>query len=76
VHTRTTMERGLLVLGVVLLAVYIGARIQSTVLAKLAVHSFEASTTTSLVSEKPDRKLSSLRINFSLWSEPRIDAYK
>jgi sortase A len=76
VHTRATIERALLVLGVVLLTIYVGARIQSTVLARLALRSFEASRTASLLAEKPERKLGSSRVNFSLWSEPRIDAYE
>lgn len=76
VCTRVTIERALLALGVVLLAIYVGVRMQSTVLAWLAVRSFEVSTTTSPISEKPDRKLGSLRVNFSLWSQPRINAYK
>jgi sortase A len=46
------------------------------VAARLAVQGFEASTTTSPISEKPARKLGSFRVNFGLWSESRMDAYK
>lgn len=76
VHTRTTMERALLFTGVVLLTIYIGARVQSTVEARLAVRSFEASMGTSPVPEMPYGKLGAARVNFSLWSEKRIDAYQ
>ena len=75
VQTRATMESGLLVLGASLLTFYAVAHIQSTVLARIAVQRFEASTT-SLTSEKPERKPDSLGVNLSLWSAPRIDAYK
>ena len=69
------MERGLLVVAAILLTFYVGALIQSTVLAQIAVQRFEASTT-SLISKKPERKLDRPDANFSLWSAPRIDAYK
>jgi sortase A len=39
------------------------------------MQSFEASTR-SPTSEKPERKLDSARVNLSLWSAARIDAYK
>ena len=69
------MERGLLVVAAILLTFYVGALIESTVLAQIAVQRFEASTT-SLISKKPERKLDRPDANFSLWSAPRIDAYK
>lgn len=72
-QTRVTIERALMALGVILFTIYVGVRIESTVLARVAVKSFEASTRTSLISKKPDRKLN---VNLSLWSERRIDAYK
>lgn len=69
------MGSGLLVLGASLLAFYAAAHIQSTVLARIAVQDFEASTR-SLPSEKRERKPESTSVNFSRWSVTRIDAYK
>jgi sortase A len=70
------MESGLLAFGASLLTFYAVAHIQSTVLARIAVQRFGASTPSSLTSKKPERKLDSPSVNFILWSEPRIDAYK
>jgi len=69
------MESGLLVLGASLLTFYAVAHIQGSVLARIAVQRFENSTT-SLTSEKPERKPESPGVNLSLWSVTRIDAYK
>ena len=74
-QTRTTMESGLVTLGASLLTFYAVAHIESTVLARIGVQYFEASTT-SPTSKKPERKLDSPGVNFGLWSAPRIDAYK
>jgi len=76
IRTRALIERGLLALGTMLLAVYVAARIHGAVLSRLTVQSFEASARTSLISEKLDRNRGPFRVNFNLWSEPRIEAYK
>jgi sortase A len=74
---RANVERLLLVLGLALLALYVATRIHSAVLSRAAVLSFEASQTQSSVRQEPSGGgQGSFRVDFSLWSEQRIHAYK
>jgi sortase A len=73
---RANVERLLLVLGLALLALYLGTRIYGAVLSRAAVLSFEASQTQSSLRQEPGGGQGSPRVDFSLWSEQRIQAYK
>ena len=73
---RVIAERLLLALGIALLALYVGARIQGTVLSRAAVQSFEASEKQSSPAQEPAVVQGSFHVDFSLWSEQRIEAYK
>ena len=73
---RVTVERFLSVLGLALLAVYVAARIHGAVLSRAVVQSFEASQTRSSLIEEPSGGQGSFHVDFSLWSEQRIEAYK
>jgi sortase A len=73
---RVKVERFLSVLGLALLALYVAARIHSAVLSRAAVLSFEASQTQSSLRQEPGGGQGSPRVDFSLWSEQRIQAYK
>jgi sortase A len=69
------LERPLLIIGLLLLGVYLGARLHSVVLSRLAADKFEAQQSrlreqgqrTPFNAESPD---------FSLWSEKRIKDYR
>ena len=69
------IRRVLLVVGIAMLGVYVGARIHSALLSRMAVLSFNASqlaATPTVRGEKaPDGN-----VDFTLWSQKRIDAYK
>jgi len=69
------IRQALLVAGIVLLAIYVGARIHSAFLSHMAILSFNASqraATPNAVGERaPDAD-----VDFALWSKKRIDAYK
>lgn len=73
---RITMERVLLALGMALLAVYVAGRIHATMLSRLAVQSFELSLPRPSAPEIPQHRPHSFPVEFSLWSQPRIEAYK
>jgi sortase A len=73
---RVNVERLLLVLGFALLALYVATRIHSAVLSRAAVLSFEASQTQSSLRQEPSGGQGSFHVDFSLWSEQRIQAYK
>jgi sortase A len=70
------LERICLSLGLSLLAIYFGARIDGAVLSRLAVQSFEQPASWYAISQNPARGPSSSRLDFSLWSQPRIAAYE
>jgi sortase A len=73
---RIIMERVLLALGMALVAVYIAGRIDATVLSRLGVRSFEQSLSRPSASDTPQQRPVSFPVTFSLWSQPRIAAYK
>ena len=63
-----------MLLGLALLAFYAAARIQGSLLSQMAVQTFEAPRGWS--SSKPNGLADPLRVDFSLWSQPRISTYK
>ena len=75
-HRRRTMERALMTLGIVLLALYVAARIQGAVLSRLAVQMFKVPQECSSLAVKSHRVPDSFRVDFNLWSQSRINAYK
>jgi sortase A len=75
-HRRGTMERALMTLGIVLLAFYVAARIQGAVLSRLAVQMFKVPQEWSSLPVKLHRVPESFRVDFNLWSQSRINAYK
>jgi sortase A len=72
---RVNVERLLLVLGLALLALYVATRVHSAVLSRAAVLSFEASQTQSSLRQEPSGGQGFFHVDFSLWSEQRIQAY-
>ena len=70
------LERVCLALGLSLLAIYVGARIHSTVLSRLAVRAFEQSPGRLSIAQNLARGPYSFRLDFSMWSQPRIAAYE
>ena len=75
-NTQVTIERALLLVGLTLLAIFVFARIQGTVLSRLAVQNFESSGKTAQMSSQLNENPAASHVNFSLWSESRIQAYK
>jgi sortase A len=73
---RFKVERFLLVLGLALLALYVAARVHSAVLSRAAVLSFQASQTQSSLTQESSSGQGSFHVDFSLWSEQRVEAYK
>lgn len=73
---RIIVERRLLAVATVLLAVYVAGRVHATLLSRLAVESFELSLPRISASEKPHLSQSSFQVPFGLWSQSRIEAYQ
>lgn len=73
---RIMIERVLLALGMALSVVYIAGRIDAAMLSHLAVRSFELSLPRPSAPERPQHRPGSFPVEFSLWSQPRIEAYK
>jgi sortase A len=71
-----TVERSLMVLGLALLAVYAGARFQGAILSRASIQSFEALRARSPVTEGKQVRQDSSGVDFSLWAEKRVEAYK
>jgi sortase A len=69
-----TTQRLLMVLGIFLLAVYLGAQIQGAFLSHMAIRAFKASQNPVAAIEIPPRQV--FGANVTLWSEKRIEAYK
>jgi sortase A len=74
-HWLRKLERVLLILGVLMLALYVAARIHRTVLSKAELQRFK---TRQLVSGAGPRAMARTTANpdFSLWSERRIEDYQ
>jgi sortase A len=71
------IQRLLLVVGLLLLGIYVGAHIHRTIMSRVEVRRFED------IKAKPDAdkadivlSLSGLKVSFDLWSEKRIEAYE
>jgi sortase A len=73
---RVTIERFLSGLGLTLLAVYVAARMHGIVLSRALVQNFDALQTQASLEEEPSGRQSSSHVDFSLWSDKRIEAYK
>jgi len=63
-------------LGFALLAVYIAIRTDGALLARARILSFEAARRSSSVTRGRSGAQDALPVDFSLWSEKRIDSYK
>lgn len=70
------IERFLLIAGLVLVLVCIVAQVDGLVMSRAAVWSFEAHQSESATADASSAKQDSSSLNFSLWSEKRILAYK
>jgi len=73
--TQITIERVLLLAGLILLAVYAGFRIQGTLLSRVAVQTFETAARKVPISENLSKGGGASQIDFSVWSESRIQSY-
>jgi sortase A len=69
------VERVLLIVGVVMLAFYVAARVHSTLLSRAALQSFKAQQTVSTVGPQ-GVVLTTAAPDFSLWSEKRVKDYR
>src|SRR5579862_1965145 len=69
------IRRVLLVVGIALLGVYLGARIYGAFMSYMAIRSFNASKRAA-TPKTPGEKAPGIDANFSLWSRKRIDLYK
>jgi sortase A len=68
-------ERGLLVVGVLLLALYVAARVHRTVMSNADLHSFKALARVPVGGPR-GVALSTTVPDFSLWSEKRVQEYE
>jgi sortase A len=75
-HWRKMTERALMTLGIGLLAFWVAARIEGAVISRLAVLSFKTSREWSPLSLKSNRVPDSFSVDFTLWSQPRINSYR
>jgi sortase A len=69
------IRRVLLVVGIALLGVYLGARIHGAFMSYMAIRSFNASERAA-TPKTAGEKAPDINANFSLWSRKRIDLYK
>lgn len=72
---RTTTQRLLMVLGIALLAAFLGAQIHGAFFSHMAILAFEASKNATVAQETPPRQQAS-GADVTLWSDKRIAAYK
>jgi len=75
-RTLSWIQRSLLVIGLLLLGIYVGAQIHRAIMSRAEVKRFED------LQAKPDTdqadivlSLSGLNVSFDLWSPKRIEAY-
>jgi sortase A len=74
-HGLRKLERGLLVFGLVMVAIYVGARMHRAVLYRVALSEFKSAP--QLRPEQPGKvDLVAAMPDFSLWSEKRIKGYE
>jgi sortase A len=69
------IRQALLVAGIALLAIYVGARIHGALLSYMAIRSFNASQRAATPNAAGEGALDA-DADFTLWSQKRIDAYK
>ena len=69
------LERPLLIIGLLLLGIYLGARVHSIILSRLAASKFEDQQST-LREQGEGTLLQTESPDFSLWSEKRIKDYR
>ena len=74
--TSPRIERVLMALGIGLLAVYVAVRTDGALLARARILSFKASQKSLAVTRGSIGRQDVSGIDFSLWSEKRIDSYK
>jgi len=74
--TAPRIERVLMALGLALLAVYVGVRTDGALLARARILSFEASRKSLSVTRGSIGLQDASSVDFSLWSEKRVDSYK
>jgi sortase A len=74
--TQLTIERALLLAGLILLAAYVGSRIQGIVLSRVAVQTFETAARKVPISDNLSKSRASSQSDFSVWSESRIQSYR
>jgi len=70
------IERFLLIAGSALLLVCVVARVDGLVMSRAAVWSFEAHQSESSTADSAGSKPNGSSLDFSLWSEKRVNAYK
>jgi sortase A len=80
-HTRgrkflPVIQRVLLTVGILLVAIFVGALIRGELLSRTAMLSFEAARRKEMVAEQVNPGGGGSRVDFSLWSDKRINAYK
>jgi sortase A len=80
-HTRgrkflSVIQRVLLTVGILLVAIFVGALIRGELLSRTAMLSFEAARRKEMVLEQVNTGGGGSRVDFSLWSDKRINAYK
>lgn len=66
----------LMALGLVLLAIYVAVRTDGALLARARILSFEASQKSLAIPRELSGRQDASPVDFSLWSEKRIDSYK
>jgi len=69
------IRQALLVAGIALLAIYVGARIHGALLSYMAIRSFNASQRAATPNAAGEGALDA-DVDFTLWSQKRISAYK
>src|SRR5579864_9401916 len=69
------IRQALLLAGIALLAIYVGARIHGALLSYMAIRSFNASQRAATPNAAGQGALDA-DADFTLWSQKRIDAYK
>jgi sortase A len=74
--TSPRIERVLMALGLALLAVYVAVRTDGALLARARILSFEASHKSLSVTRGSTGLQDASPVDFTLWSEKRIDSYK
>jgi len=70
------VEKSLLVVGILLVGIFVGASLQGKILSRLALWKFEIAHSAKAVSSSMGAARPGDEVDFSLWSRKRIQAYK